>query len=37
VVANVNENITAVNRWGYWATVAWAVVAFLVGQFVRSR
>ena len=22
------------NRWGYWATAAWAVVAFLVGQFV---
>ena len=33
VVANVNENIAAVNRWGYWATAAWAVVAFLVGQF----
>jgi hypothetical protein len=30
----VNENIAAVNRWGYWATAAWAVVAFLVGQFV---
>jgi membrane protease YdiL (CAAX protease family) len=33
VVANVNENIAAVNRWGFWATSAWAVVAFLVGQF----
>jgi membrane protease YdiL (CAAX protease family) len=33
VVANVNETIAAVNRWGYWATAAWAVVAFLVGQF----
>jgi uncharacterized protein len=33
VVANVNENIAAMNRWGYWATSAWAVVAFLVGQF----
>jgi membrane protease YdiL (CAAX protease family) len=29
----VNETIAAVNRWGYWATAAWAVVAFLVGQF----
>ena len=29
----MNENIAAVNRWGYWATAAWAVVAFLVGQF----
>ena len=29
----MNENIAAVNRWGYWATSAWAVVAFLVGQF----
>jgi hypothetical protein len=33
VVANVNETIAAANRWGYWATAAWAVVAFLVGQF----
>ena len=33
LVANVNETIAAVNRWGYWATAAWAVVAFLVGQF----
>jgi CAAX protease family protein len=33
VVANVNDTIAAVNRWGYWATAAWAVVAFLVGQF----
>ena len=23
----------AANRWGYWATAAWAVVAFLIGQF----
>jgi uncharacterized protein len=30
----VNDDIAAVNRWGYWATAAWAVVAFLVGQFV---
>jgi len=29
----VNETSVAVNRWGYWATAAWAVVAFLVGQF----
>ena len=29
----MNEDIAAVNRWGYWATAAWAVVAFLVGQF----
>lgn len=29
----MNETIAAVNRWGYWATAAWAVVAFLVGQF----
>ena len=29
----MNENIAAVNRWGFWATSAWAVVAFLVGQF----
>jgi membrane protease YdiL (CAAX protease family) len=29
----VNDNADAVNRWGYWATAAWAVVAFLVGQF----
>jgi uncharacterized protein len=30
---NVTEDIAAVNRWGIWATAAWAVVAFLVGQF----
>jgi membrane protease YdiL (CAAX protease family) len=29
----VNDNAVVVNRWGYWATAAWAVVAFLVGQF----
>jgi uncharacterized protein len=29
----VNDDITAQNRWSYWATAAWAVVAFLVGQF----
>jgi uncharacterized protein len=29
----VTEDKHAVNRWGYWATIAWAVVAFLVGQF----
>jgi uncharacterized protein len=29
----VNENNAAVNPWGIWATTAWAVVAFLVGQF----
>jgi membrane protease YdiL (CAAX protease family) len=33
VIANVSEDNAAVNRWGYWATAAWAVVAFLVGQF----
>jgi membrane protease YdiL (CAAX protease family) len=30
----VDDNAQAANRWGYWATAAWAVVAFLVGQFV---
>jgi hypothetical protein len=30
----VSEDIAAQNRWGYWATAAWAVVAFLVGQLV---
>lgn len=29
----MKQNIAAVNRWGYWATAAWAVAAFLVGQF----
>ena len=29
----MNEDIAALNRWSYWATAAWAVVAFLVGQF----
>jgi uncharacterized protein len=29
----VNDDISVGNRWGYWATAAWAVVAFLVGQF----
>jgi len=29
----VSDDTHAVNRWGYWATIAWAVVAFLVGQF----
>jgi uncharacterized protein len=29
----VSEDTAAPNRWGYWATAAWAVVAFLVGQF----
>jgi membrane protease YdiL (CAAX protease family) len=29
----VSEDIAAQNRWGYWATAAWVVVAFLVGQF----
>jgi membrane protease YdiL (CAAX protease family) len=29
----VNEGTQSANRWGYWATAAWAVVAFLVGQF----
>jgi uncharacterized protein len=29
----VSDDTQAVNRLGYWATIAWAVVAFLVGQF----
>lgn len=29
----MNGDAQAVNRWGYWATTAWAAVAFLVGQF----
>ena len=29
----MNEDAQAENKWGYWATAAWAVVAFLVGQF----
>jgi uncharacterized protein len=29
----VSEDSPAANRWGYWATTAWAVAAFLVGQF----
>jgi uncharacterized protein len=29
----VSDDTQTVNRWGYWATIAWAVVAFLVGQF----
>jgi hypothetical protein len=29
----VNDDSPAINRLGYWATIAWAVVAFLVGQF----
>jgi uncharacterized protein len=29
----VNEDTQVARRWGYWATAAWAVVAFLVGQF----
>jgi membrane protease YdiL (CAAX protease family) len=30
----VSDDTDAVKRWGYWATIAWAIVAFLVGQFV---
>ncbi len=30
----VNEETSTVNRWGYWATAAWAVLAILAGQFV---
>ena len=30
----MSDDSHAVSRWGYWATIAWAVVAFLVGQFV---
>jgi len=29
----VTDDAAATNRWGYWATAAWAAVAFLVGQF----
>ena len=29
----MSDDTQAVNRLGYWATIAWAVVAFLVGQF----
>ena len=29
----MNEDTQAANKWGYWATAAWAVAAFLVGQF----
>jgi membrane protease YdiL (CAAX protease family) len=29
-----DDDTQAVKRLGYWATIAWAVVAFLVGQFV---
>ncbi len=29
----MSDDTEAENRWGYWATIAWAVVAFLVGQF----
>jgi uncharacterized protein len=29
----VNDDTAAQNVWSYWATTAWAVVAFLVGQF----
>jgi uncharacterized protein len=29
----VNDDTQAVKRLGYWATIAWAVVAFLIGQF----
>jgi uncharacterized protein len=29
----VSDDTHAVKRLGYWATIAWAVVAFLVGQF----
>ena len=29
----MNEDTQAEKKWGYWATAAWAVVAFLVGQF----
>ena len=33
VVANVNETIAAVNRWGYWAAAAWSSRRFSRGQF----
>ena len=29
----MTDDAAATNRWGYWATTAWAAVAFLVGQF----
>jgi uncharacterized protein len=29
----VNDDIATQNVWSYWATTAWAVAAFLVGQF----
>lgn len=29
----MNENAQPIKAWGYWATTAFAVVAFLVGQF----
>jgi membrane protease YdiL (CAAX protease family) len=29
----VNGDTPAASRWGYWATTAWAAVAFLIGQF----
>jgi uncharacterized protein len=28
-----HDELIAMRPWGYWATLAWAVVAFLVGQF----
>ena len=32
-MANVNAGITSARSWGYLATAAWAVAAFLIGQF----
>lgn len=29
----MTDDAAAINRWGYWATAAWAAAAFLVGQF----
>ena len=29
----MNDDTQVARPWGYWATAAWAVVAFLVGQF----
>jgi hypothetical protein len=29
----VNDAAPPARNWGYWATIVWAVVAFLVGQF----
>jgi uncharacterized protein len=29
----VNEVSPPVKSWGYWATIGWSIVAFLVGQF----